>query len=226
MPGPLRILAVDDDRLVRAFLAETLEGAGYRVALASNGPDALALRRSFRPDLILLDVMMPAMDGLRVCREIRREDAETPVVFLTALDSEADEVRALDAGADAHIPKTVSPALLLARVAARLRRRPESVAAFEFGGWRVEPEKLLMRHASGAEASLTEREVALLRLFATRPGEVFLRDFLLTRFWERVPSCDDALSMAIARLRAKLRAEGRYLVSVRGSGYAYRFPAS
>ena len=180
MSVPADILLADDERSIRTLLKGVLESRGYAVRTAANGNQALALYGARRPDLLLLDVMMPGMGGIEVCEAVRRGDADTPIVFLTALDSEADELRGLGVGADAYIAKTVSEEILLARIAAALRRSERLSCGFDFGSWRVEPLRLAMRGANGEETPLSEREVAILRAFADHPGEVFARDALLT----------------------------------------------
>ena len=220
---PADILLADDERAVRRFLKEVLEGRGYAVRTAANGDQALGLYRARRPDLLLLDVMMPGKGGFEVCEAVRREDPETPVVFLTALDSEADEIRGLGVGADAYVAKSASEDVLLARIAAALRRGAGAAADFAFGGWRVKPLRLAMCDGSGAEVSLSEREVSILRAFAAHPGEVFSRDALLTRFWGRASRTgESAVNVALFKLRAKLGADGGGIEAVRGVGYAYR----
>ena len=218
------ILLADDERSVRLLLKEVLESRGHAVRTASNGDQALALYRARRPDLLVLDVMMPGRGGIDVCREIRREDSDTPILFLTALDSEADELKGLGAGADAYVSKTVSEESLVARIAAALRRGGCLSAGFSFGSWHVDPLRLSMTHgASGAETALTEREVAILRAFASRPGEVFSRDAMFTRFWgQDSASGESAMNVALFKLRGKLGDDGRDIRPVRGVGYVYR----
>ena len=223
MSVPADILLADDERPIRTLLKGVLEKRGYAVRTAANGDQALALYRARRPDLLVLDVMMPGTGGIAVCEAVRREDAETPIMFLTALDSEADELRGLGVGADAYVAKTVSEEVLLARIAAALRRRGSLAAGFRFGSWSVDPLRLAMRGGSGEEVALGEREVALLRAFADHPGEVFSRDSLFTRFWGRDSrSGESAMTVALFKLRGKLGAEGRDIRSVRGVGYVYR----
>ena len=228
MPDSRQILLADDERVLRQSLSARLAEAGYAVRAARDGEEALRLFRAARPDLVLLDVMMPRLSGFEACRRIRETDAEVPVLFLTALEAEADQLRGLGVGADDYIFKTAPDAVLLARIAAALRRVRAAPpdGDFDFGVWRVAARKLEMRLATGARATLTEREVALLRLFAERPGEVFSRDFLVTRFWGAdADVTDNALSVAIYGLRAKLGEEGWRVASVRGSGYVCRPPA-
>lgn len=221
MPGDAEILLADDERVVRDALRGLLEDHGYVVRCASDGERALALYREHRPDLVLLDVMMPRLGGYDVCEAIRREDLETPIVFLTALDSDEHELRGLGVGADSYMSKTVSEAVMLARIAAALRRSDApSSAGFGFGGWRIDPPKMSMRGRSGEAVRLGDREIAILRMFASHPGEVMSRDMLLTRFFGP-DAGETALTVAISRLRDKLGAAGASIKSVRGAGYAY-----
>ena len=219
------IIVADDERVIRQTVSKLLETNGYVVRTAKDGEGALRLYREKRPDLMLLDVMMPKGDGYEVCETIRKTDVDTPVLFLTALDSDQGELRGLDAGADVYIPKTVSSEVLLARIAAVIRRhrRDAPTGEFDFAGWHVDPTKLAMRREAGEPVSLNEREVALMRLFATHPDEVFSRDFLFTRFWgASFEGNDSTLSIAILRLREKLGEAATGLKSVRGSGYVWR----
>ena len=223
MPVSADILLADDERSVRILLKRVLESRGYVVRAAADGGQALALYHARRPDLLVLDVMMPGKDGIEVCREVRRNDPDIPVLFLTALDTEPDELKGLASGADDYVPKTVSEELLLARVAAALRRGSGLSAAFTFGRWRVDPLRLSMRGPAGGETSLTDREVAILRTFAGHPGEVISRDALFTRFWGTDSSSgESAMNVAVFKLRGKLGPDGKDIQSVRGVGYVYR----
>ena len=178
------ILLADDERSIRSLLKGVLEKRGYAVRTAANGDQALALYRAQRPDLLVLDVMMPGTGGIEVCKAVRREDADTPIMFLTALDSEADELRGLGVGADAYVVKTVSEEILLARIAAALRRNDRLSSDFGFGSWRVEPLRLAMRcGGTGEEVALSEREVAMLRAFSSHPGEIFPRTASRAHLW-------------------------------------------
>lgn len=221
MNARCEILLAEDERVLRRALAALLERAGYAVRAAADGEAALRLYRERRPDLLLLDVMMPKLNGYDVCRTVRDGDATTPILFLTAKDTEAHEVRGLGAGADDFLSKSASEAVWLARIAAALRRTAGGCGDFSFFGWRVEPAALRMVSARGESAALTEREVAILRLLAAHPGEVFNRDGLLTKFWGADRDvAENTLSMAMARLREKLGADGEAIRTVRGVGYA------
>lgn len=219
------VILAEDERLIRQSLVALLEASDYAVRAARNGEEALQLYRERRPDLLLLDVMMPKGNGYEVCETVRKTDVETPVLFLTALDSDVDQLKGLGVGADDYITKTVSNEILLARIAAAIRRHRHDAPTgdFDFADWHVEPAKLSMRQASGIAVPLNEREVALMRWFAGHPGEVFSRDFLFTKFWGAdFEGNDSTLSIAILRLREKLGESATGLKAVRGTGYVWR----
>lgn len=219
------ILLVDDDRLLLESLGRLLAEAGYAVRTARDGDRALREIRRQRPDLLLLDVSMSRMCGLEVCRRIRETDRSLPIVFLTALESPADELKGLSSGGDLYIPKSTADEVLLARLAAVMRPREEvgSADSFDFRGWRIEGAKLTARSPQGRIVALTEREVLLLRLFAMHPGEVFGRDALFTRIWgvEASPA-DNSLSALVYNVRRKLGHTGVAIEAVRGVGYVFR----
>lgn len=219
------ILIADDERVLREGLKAMLLGEGHAVRTARDGEDALRKISERAPDLVLLDVMMPKMNGYDVCGTIRQTDVETPILFLTALDSDVDELKGLGVGADDYISKTASNEILLARIAAAVRRHrhEEPTGDFDFADWRVEPARQSMRLGAGDAVALREREVALLRWFAGHPGEVFTRDFLFAKFWGvSFDGNDSTLSIAILRLREKLGESAAGLKAVRGTGYVWR----
>lgn len=220
-----RILLAEDDRVIRLSLSSLLSDAGYEVSAARDGEAAVRLFRANPPDLVLLDVMMPGTDGLAACRRIRETDTTTPVMFLTALDSDEAQLRGLGAGADDYVAKSASEKVLLARIAAALRRRDadEPSGDFDFGSRRVSARAFEMRGPDGERVPLKERDVAVLRLFAAHPREALSRDYLLSRIWAAdADVTDNALSVYMASLRERLGADGRFLEVVRGVGYAYR----
>ena len=219
------ILLAEDERLLRRALAETLEKAGYTVRTAVDGPDTIMQHGRKRPDLMLIDVMMPKMDGISACRRIRETDTSTPVIFLSALDSDFDELRGLEAGGDIYISKTVSKEVLLGRIAAALRRHrmDEPEGDFFFESWRILPRECSMLRKSSFRCPLNEREIVLLRMFSMHPDEVFSRDFLYTKLWNGDDGLtENALTVTIARLRGKLGDDGACIKSIRSSGYVYR----
>ena len=218
------ILVVDDERSVRRGVATILEGAGYVVREAKNGKEALRLFGEARPDLVLLDVMMPKMDGFSVCAAIREVDAAVPVLFLSALGDEENQLKGFGYGADDYIEKTLPAPLFLARVEAALRRTraAEPSGDFGFGEWRVKAAQRSMRRSTGETAELCDREIALLRLLAARRGEALSRDWLAVKLWGRDAAVsDNLLSVLVYGLRGKLAAEGRAIRTVRGVGYVF-----
>ena len=221
------VLLVDDERSVRAAFAAMLEEAGYEVTAAPGGAKAVALCRERRFAVVLLDVMMPAMNGYETLRRIRVVSPFVPVVFLTALDAEETEAAALGLGADDFVRKTSSPGVILARVAAAVRRSAPPKSSFAFGTGVVDVSSLRYSRTGTGDVRLTEREVAMLQAFAMSPGEVMSADSLLTRFWGADFSGGDAaLRMAIARLKAKLGPGGRFIRNVYRSGYVYEMPGT
>lgn len=229
----VEILVVEDADAIREGLALLLEGEGYAVRTAPDGEAALAAFRERRPSIVLLDVMMPGVNGYAVCREIRKADDSTPVIFLTARDGDADELRGMEAGADDYVPKTASESVLLAHIAAAARRLERRVSradgdgtasddGFAFGEWKVDALGCRLLSADGEQVELTLKEVEVLRWFRTHPDEVFSRDFLVTRFWGLDFDGDDsALTTALSRLRDKLGRSGAMIETVYGRGYRF-----
>ena len=228
---PAEILLAEDEAAIREGLAMLLESEGYAVRTAADGVSALAAFRARRPDLLLLDVMMPRKNGYAVCAEVRASDPWVPVLFLTAKDGDADELRGLSLGADDYIPKTASEPVLLARIARAVQRAraaetangggaPSGNEGFAFGGWRVDTVRYRLLGGDGRSVDLSVREIELLRHFHLHPGEVSTRDFLLTRFWGLdFEGGEAALSTAVARLREKLGPAAARIETVRGVGY-------
>ena len=221
-----RILLVEDDPSIREVTALGLRAAGFTVTTAADGADGLARWRADHPDLVLLDVMLPRLDGLEVLRAIRHE-ATTPVVMLTARADTVDVVVGLESGADDYVRKPFEMPELVARVRAALRRHAregdaDAGAALRLGPLRID---LAGRTVEGdmGEIALTRTEFDLLAELARHPGQVFPRDLLLDRVWGYDYLGDSRLvDVAIGRLRAKIEADPadpQLILTVRGAGY-------
>jgi two-component system, OmpR family, alkaline phosphatase synthesis response regulator PhoP len=223
-----RILVVDDEPAVTDLLAYNLRKAGYEIQLAADGSEALRLARASSPDLILLDLMIPEVDGLDVCRELRKTSA-VPIIMLTARGEEIDRVVGLELGADDYVSKPFSVRELLARIKAVLRRAQPNDSTYEpitilrgKGGLQLNVETRTVK-VNEATLSLTRLEFDLLNLFLTNAGRVLTRERLLEQAWGYDFVGDTrAVDSAIKRLRAKLRessTEADSIEAVRGVGY-------
>jgi two-component system response regulator MprA len=228
----MRILVVDDDRAVRDSLRRSLAFNGYQVELANDGAAALDAIIAQRPDAMVLDVMMPRVDGLEVCRRLRGGGDDLPILVLTARDAVSDRVAGLDAGADDYLPKPFALEELLARLRALLRRRtPDDIAAgagqskpLEFADLSLDPDTRDVRRGDRA-ISLTRTEFSLLELLLTNPRRVLTRSQILEQVWGYdFPTTGNALEVYIGYLRRKTEAEGeiRLIHTVRGVGYVLR----
>lgn len=228
----MKILVVDDEQAVRESLKRSLRFNGYDVVLAEDGEEALQVIREQRPDLTILDVMMPKLDGLGVCRVLREEGDHTPILMLTARDDVADRVAGLDAGADDYLPKPFALEELLARVRSLLRRTRETPtseetierAALTFGDLTMNPETREVTRA-GRQITLTRTEFALLLLLMNNARRVLTRQQILEEVWGYdFPTSGNALEVYIGYLRRKTEAEGesRLIHTVRGVGYVLR----
>lgn len=225
----MEILVVDDDRAVRDSLRRSLAFNGYEVRTASDGLDALEQITERRPDALVLDVMMPRVDGLEVCRRLRAAGDDLPVLMLTARDAVSERVAGLDAGADDYLPKPFALEELLARLRALLRRASETDEAdedvvLEFADLRME---LGSREVTRGERhiSLTRTEFALLELLMANPRRVLPRSRIFDEVWGYdFPTSGNALEVYIGYLRRKTEAEGetRLIHTVRGIGYVLR----
>ncbi len=221
-----RILLVEDDPSIREVVALGLRGAGFTVTTAADGAEGLERWRADAPDLVLLDVMLPRLDGLEVCRAIRRE-ATTPIVMLTARGDTIDVVVGLESGADDYVRKPFEMPELIARVRAALRRRREAPGPGEDAVLRLGPLRIDTAgrtvERDGAEVALTRTEFDLLVELARHPGQVFTRDVLLDRVWGYDYLGDSRLvDVAVGRLRARIEADPatpELILTVRGAGY-------
>ena len=223
-----RILVIEDDANIREGVAETLRSDCHEVSVAADGVDGLAKYRSWRPDLVLLDIMMPGKSGYDVCREIRATDAATPVIMLTAKGEEIDKVLGLGLGADDYVTKPFGIRELLARVAAALRRAQAveanggaAPAEFAFGAVNVDARRYCV-HGESGDVALSDKELKLLTFFHAHPEEVLSRDALLNAVWGvSYFGSTRTLDQHIAQLRKKL-GEPTPIETVHGVGYRYR----
>ena len=219
----VRILTVEDDERIRTAVSLALEEEGWEVEETANGEDALVAFAQEPSDVVLIDIMLPGIDGFEVCRRIRRL-GDVPIVMVTARSDSHDVVAGLEAGADDYLRKPFDPKELSARVRALLRRsRPsESPAQMVVGQLEVIPDEGVVRLA-GDEVHLTRTEFRLLVEFASSPGKVMSREDLLERVWARDYFDDERLvDVHVRRLRTKIEpdpANPRYVVTVRGMGY-------
>ena len=230
------VLVVDDEPTITEVLSRYLERAGYETRVAADGPQALELAGDRRPDLVILDLMLPGLDGLEVMRRLRALDegtvrARVPIILLTARGEESDRVVGLRLGADDYVVKPFSPNELVARVDAVLRRAGpadgvgEREDAIELGSLRIEPETR-RAYVRGEEALLTQREFDLLLYLARNPGRVFSRGQLMDAVWQYSFYTDTStVTVHIRRLRAKIEldpARPQQVQTVWGVGYRFQ----
>lgn len=230
-PAAHRILVVDDEPDITALVAYHLAKAGYRVTTAANGRDALRAARDERPDLVVLDLMLPGVSGYDVLAELRRRDEtkDLGVILLTARKDEPDRIKGLSLGADDYLPKPFSPEELVLRVGAVLRRL--AAPAVAAGGLVTAGPIALDRAAhrvtvDGGEIELTATEFKLLRTLVEREGRVQSRAQLLETVWQAQPDIQTrTVDMHVQRLRQKLGPAGDCIETIRGAGYRFRRPA-
>ncbi|MFM6975407.1 MAG: response regulator transcription factor [Sphingobacteriaceae bacterium] len=221
-----KILIVDDEEDIRELIEFNLAKEGYQVLTAANGQEAIAEAKMHKPDLILLDVMMPKMDGIEACRQMRAmpEFKSTFMVFLTARNEEYSEIAGFNAGADDYIAKPIKPRALVSRINAILRRngqQPEQVAnvKLEIADLVIDKDAFLV-YKHGEKIVLAKKEFELLYLLASRPGKVFTREQILKSIWEEsVIVTNRTIDVHIRKLREKLGES--YVGTVKGVGYKF-----
>ncbi|MEM6391338.1 MAG: response regulator transcription factor [Planctomycetota bacterium] len=229
MPSELSILIVEDEQDLLELLRYNLAREGYAVRTAATGEDGLKAVRADAPDLVLLDLMLPGMDGLEVCRTIkgRPHTAGIPVIMLTAKGEESDIVRGLEIGADDYITKPFSPRVLMARIQAVLRRAEREIdgaegGIIEAGGVTVDRERHEV-HAGGDRVELTATEFKLLALLASKPARVFTRQQIIEAIHEGFAAVTDrSVDVQVVSLRRKLGLTGKNIETVRGVGYRFK----
>ncbi|MCI0698673.1 response regulator transcription factor [candidate division KSB1 bacterium] len=222
-----KILIIEDEDRILMGLEDDLRFEGYDVASAKDGLQGLTMAKEKAYDLIILDLMLPKLNGFEVCKQLRQAGIATPILMLTAKSQEVDKVLGLELGADDYVTKPFSPRELLARVKALLRRTQSNLstsALFHFGDFEIDFKKYEARK-SGRQFHLTALEFDLLRLFIQHPNEVLSRDFILDKIWgEEVYVNNRTVDTHVAQLRKKIEddpANPKYIVGVRGVGYKF-----
>jgi two-component system, OmpR family, response regulator ResD len=227
-PARAKVLVVDDEPAIAGVVSRYLERAGYQTAVAGTGREALGCAEAARPDVVVLDLMLPDIDGLEVMRRLRRNDHRRgAIILLTARGEESDRIVGLRLGADDYVSKPFSPGELVARVDAVLRRiepLPERQSPLRFDALEIDPAgRRVLRE--GEQVELTGREFDLLLFLASHPGQAFTRDELMERVWHYTFYIDTStVTVHIRRLRAKLEpdpASPRFIQTVWGVGYRF-----
>ena len=225
MTARAHILVVDDDRRITELLRRTLAYEGYSVEVARRGDEALHMAMERAPDLVVLDIMMPGLDGLEVCRRLRAAGNQMPILLLTARDSVPDRVLGLDTGADDYLVKPFESEEFLARARALLRRHnPDQPEVLRFADLELDTGTRIARRGA-REFNLSTTEYELLQLFLRRPRQVVTRDIIMERVWGYdFEGESNVLDVYIGYLRNKMEAqsEPRLLHTVRGAGYVLR----
>jgi two-component system alkaline phosphatase synthesis response regulator PhoP len=221
-----KILIVDDEIDILELIEFNLSKEGYQVFTANNGYDAISEAKKVRPDLIILDVMMPKMDGIEACRQLRAlpDFKTTFIIFLTARNEEYSEIAGFNSGADDYIAKPIKPRALVSRIDAILRRNNQQegqsgLKKLEISGLVIDPEAFLV-YRNGQKVVLAKKEFELLYLLASRPGKVFTREQILKSVWEEsVIVTNRTIDVHVRKLREKLG--DSYVGTVKGVGYKF-----
>ena len=222
-----KILVVDDEPDILEFVKYNLEKEDYVVEVANNGKIGLEKAHSFQPHLIILDIMMPEMDGTEVCRQLKLDNKfeNTLITFLTARSEEFSQIIGLDLGADDYITKPIRPRILVSRIAALLRRHPsnndEAKNIMQIGDLEINREKVRVSRGI-EEITLARKEFELLYLLATKPGKVFTRTEIFEKIWgDDVIVGNRTIDVHVRKIREKLVAD--YIKTVKGIGYKFEF---
>ncbi|HEX7415408.1 MAG TPA: response regulator transcription factor [Bacteroidia bacterium] len=227
MKDPVKILLVDDELDILEFLRYNLEKEGFKVYTSDNGEDAVKIAAKKHPALIVLDVMMPGMDGIETCGEIRKNEAlkNTIIAFLSARNEDYSQIAGFDVGADDYITKPIKPRVLISRIKALLRRgavaETDSTDAIVLGNIRIEKDRHMVIK-NGIEIPFPKKEFKLLLLLVSKPGHVFLRDYIMRHVWgSEVVVGDRTIDVHIRKLREKLGDD--YVKTIKGVGYKFEF---
>lgn len=224
-----KILIVDDEPDILEILSYNLRKEGYQVEVANNGEEGLKKAQEVLPDLIILDIMMPQMDGVEVCRNIRNQRVfdNTLIAFLTAREEDYSQIAALDVGGDDYITKPIKPRVLMSRVKALMRRNLKTETENETANQTIIGDLVIDRERfrvmqSGTEVELAKKEFELLNLLASKPGKVFTRDEIFNKIWGTdVIVGNRTIDVHIRKLREKLGDD--YIKTIKGIGYRYEF---
>lgn len=220
-----KILVVDDEQDILELIRHSLNKEGYEVYVAANGQQGVDKARKVKPHLILMDVMMPVMDGMEACRQLKEdpETSEIAIIFLTARSEEFAELAGFEAGADDYISKPIRSRVLLSRIKAILRRQSapteEEIAKMEFDNLVIDRERFVVEY-NGKVIQFPRKEFELLSFLATKPGRVFSRDEILENVWgNEVLVVDRTIDVHVRKIREKL--EDNYIFTVKGVGYKF-----
>lgn len=218
-----KILIVDDEPDILEFMQYNLEREGFEVFMASSGKQALEVAKDELPDLIILDVMMPGMDGIETCRELRNDPRlrDTIIAFLTARNEDYSQIAGFESGADDYIAKPIKPRVLISRIKALLKRSGQTISdpVTEIGGLTIDRNTYTLTKG-GKELTLPKKEFELLAFLATKPGKVFTRDEILNRVWgNEVVVGDRTIDVHIRRLREKVG--DKTIRTIKGVGYKF-----
>lgn len=217
-----KILVVDDEPDILEIISYNLIKEGYEILTAKNGIEGLEKAASFKPDLVILDIMMPKMNGIELCKILRSkaEYNDTLIILLTALSDESSQIKGLESGADDYVNKPISPKVLVSRVNAIFRRiHKEEGKALKLGNMVIDPEKFMVV-LNGKDVVLAKKEFELLYLLASKPGRVFLRNEILSQVWgSEVIVGDRTIDVHIRKIRQKLGID--CITTVKGVGYKF-----
>ena len=218
----MKVLIVDDEKDILEFLSYNLEKEGFIVHTALNGKSAIEKAKKYKPDLIILDVMMPEMDGITTCQEIRSipEISNTLILFLTARSEEYSELAGFDAGADDYVAKPIKPKLLISRIKAILKRNKikASTKNIQIGNIEIDREKFSLLY-NKEEIHLARKEFNLLYYLMTIPGKVFTREDIISEIWKDAFVGDRTIDVHVRKIREKIG--DKYIKTVKGVGYKF-----